>query len=219
MQLAKKRLKEFAKRVAFRYTSLGAPSYPYNLEPIQLAMLVTELDRLRDVRGTIVEVGVARGMTTRFICEHLAMSKPNDIRMVVIDTFTSFKKDDLAHEVKHRGKSPDELEAFGFNDFEVWKKNFAGFPWLTAYQADCAEFDFRTIAPIKLALLDVDLYLPTRAALRKIYEALAPGGVILIDDVIANSGWDGAHQAYHEFCVEHGLSPQVVGNKCGVLRK
>jgi Macrocin-O-methyltransferase (TylF) len=216
---SKKRFKEFAKRLAFRYTNLGAPAYPYNLEPIQLATLVFELDRLQDVRGTIVEVGVARGMTTRFLCEHLVKSKATQDRFAVVDTFSSFKPDHLQYEVTQRGKSRNDMEAFGFNDFEVWKNNFAEFPFVIAYQADCAEFDYSQIAPIKLALLDVDLYLPTKAALGKIYNELAPGGVILVDDVATNSTWDGAYQAYHEFCAENSLTPRRIGNKCGAVTK
>lgn len=218
MQSTKKRLTELAKRVAFRYTRYGAPRYPYNLEPIQLATLVMELERLRDTAGTIVEIGVARGMTTRFLCEHLAKSNRQE-RFAVIDTFTSFTKNDLAHEVMARGKNPAHLKGFEFNDYEAWTRNFAAYPWLTAYQANCADFDYARIAPIKLALLDVDLYLPTRAALEGVFQNLTPGGVILIDDCAPNSVWDGALQAYSEFCAQHGIAPSVIGNKCGVLRK
>lgn len=218
MQTARKRLEELAKRVVFRHTSIGAPNYPYNLEPIELVTLINEMERLREVSGSIVEIGVARGMTTRFICEHLQRSGRTD-RFAVIDTFSSFKPDHLNHEVVHRGKRKEELEGFAFNDFEVWKRNFEQFPWLTAYQADCAEFDYGAIAPIKLALLDVDLYLPTKAALPKIFEVLTPGGTILVDDVAKGSSWDGAHQAYHEFCAEHGIARTLIGNKCGLIGK
>ena len=62
---------DLIKTVAFRHTKLGMPKYPFNIEPVQLATLVFEIDRLRDTVGAIVEIGVARGMTTRFICEHL----------------------------------------------------------------------------------------------------------------------------------------------------
>jgi hypothetical protein len=48
---------------------------------------------------------------------------------------------------------------------------------------------------------------------------LVDGGVILVDDVMDKSMWDGSYQAYMEFCEEMGLEPEIVGNKCGVIRK
>ena len=67
MPLAKP-IREAAKALAFRYTSLGKPKYPYNMEPMQLATLVNELERQKDVRGNVLEIGIARGMTARFMC-------------------------------------------------------------------------------------------------------------------------------------------------------
>ena len=55
-----KTLKETAKTLVFRHTSLGAPTYRYNIEPIQLAYLIIEIERLKQVPGNIVEIGVAR---------------------------------------------------------------------------------------------------------------------------------------------------------------
>jgi Macrocin-O-methyltransferase (TylF) len=214
----KSRIREFAKKIAFRYTSLAAPDYPYNLEPIQLATLISELERLRAVDGTILEIGVARGMTTRFLCEHIATSKLDE-RLAVIDTFASFLPGHLEHEVSHRGKTREDLELFAYNDFEVWKRNFRQFPFLTAFCADCSTFNYSDLAPIKLALLDVDLYLPTRAALEEIYRNLSDSGVILVDDVADNNVWDGAFQAYNEFCSEHGIAPELIGKKGGIIRK
>jgi hypothetical protein len=42
---------DLLKKVAFRYTTLGMPSYRFNVEPIQLATLVCEIDRLKDTIG------------------------------------------------------------------------------------------------------------------------------------------------------------------------
>ena len=66
-----KNIREFMKKVAFRYTNLGAPHYPYNIQPIQLSFLVSELDRLTNLKGNVLEIGVARGMTTFFLCHHI----------------------------------------------------------------------------------------------------------------------------------------------------
>jgi hypothetical protein len=67
--------------------------------------------------------------------------------------------------------------------------------------------------------LDVDLYLPTRRALPRIYEHICEGGIILVDDVLNDSSYDGAFQAYMEFCDELKIGPDIIGNKCGIIRK
>jgi O-methyltransferase len=214
-----KPIREFAKKLAFRFTRLGAPEYPYIVEPAQLAAFVNELDRVRDLPGSIVEIGVGRGMTTRFLCEHLVASGQRTEKFFAIDTFDSFSSRDVEFEVKHRGKTHDEIWGFGYIDFESWKKNFREFKFLTAYKADCSAFDYSLISPVKFAFIDVDLYLATKNALKKIYANLEEGGVILVDDVMQPCRWDGAYQAYAEFCSERGLPFQMVGNKMGVIYK
>ncbi len=215
----KKLARERMKRFVFLHTRLGAPTYPYNVDPIQLATLVLELDRLRDTFGAVVEIGVARGMTTRFICEHLIRSGQSAQQVHAIDTFSSFTERDIQYEIGSRGKSEGELRAFAYNDFDVWKRNFQQYPFVHAHQADCATFNYAQLDPIKLALLDVDLFLPTKHALQKIWPRLCDNGVIIVDDVRTDSNWDGAGQAYREFCEEHGVPPSMLGPRCGMLRK
>jgi predicted O-methyltransferase YrrM len=211
-------LRELAKKFIFRHTPFGAPTYPYTSDPIELALLVMEMERLRDQPGIILEVGVARGMTTRFLAEHSKRSTGD--RIVALDTFSSFTKRDLDYEMKERGKTASELAGFGYNDFEAWKRNFRALSSIvTPIQADCAEYDYSNLGPIKLAYLDVDLYLPTKAALPKIHDALIPGGTIFVDDVAAsNGGYDGAYHAYIEFCAQRGIPAKIYG-KCGEIRK
>ena len=211
-------LREFAKKLAFRYASLGAPEYPYIVEPIQLATFVNELERVKDISGSILEIGVSRGMTTRFLCEHLVASGRTDSKFYAIDTFESFVAKDIDYEVKHRGKAPKEIWGFGYIDYESWTRNFREFSFLKAIKGDCSTFDYAKVSPIKFAFLDVDLYLPTKSALQHIYANLADGGVILVDDVMQPSRWDGAYQAYTEFCDELGLPFMKVGGKMGIIR-
>jgi predicted O-methyltransferase YrrM len=213
-----KQLIELGKRVAFRYTSMGAPNYPYNIEPIQLASLIAEIERLRGVEGSILEIGVARGMTTRFMAEHIALSGSVE-RLVAIDTFSSFIEEDVEYEVRERGKSASDIAGFAYNDYEVWIRNFRRFPFVNAMKADCTKVDYKALAPIKLVFLDVDLYQPTKKTLPRIFDELVSGGVILLDDIADGGAYDGANQAYIEFCAEHKLPTQIIGNKCGVIRK
>jgi predicted O-methyltransferase YrrM len=213
-------LNEAAKSVAFRYTRFGAPNYPYTIEPIQLSFLISEIDRLRDVVGNILEIGVARGMTTRFIAEHIKNQKSADVpKVFAIDTFESFTKSDLDYEVSNRGKLLAELKSFGYNDYEIWKRNFAEFPFVNAVRSDCVAVDYNRLSPIKLVFLDVDLYLPTKKTLPKVYDALVSGGTIIVDDVVNNATYDGAYQAFMEFCEENRFAPKHIGNKCGIIHK
>jgi predicted O-methyltransferase YrrM len=215
-----KTLKETAKTLVFRHTSLAAPTYRYNIEPIQLAHLIIEIEKLKNVPGNIVEIGVARGLTTRFLAQHIKNQRlDQSLKLYAIDTFESFTESDVAYEVKTRGKSLEDLTIFKYNDYEVWKKNFSDFNFVKAIQADCSNVDYAQCGPIKVALLDVDLYLPTQKTLPKIYQNLVSGGVILVDDVLHGTAYDGAHQAYMEFCALINQQPEVIGNKCGIIRK
>jgi hypothetical protein len=215
-----KPFKEFLKKIIFRYTFFGRPNYPYNVEPIQLVTFINELERLINVSGNIVEIGVARGMTTRFICEHIRTQKLNNsLTFFAIDTFNSFNIEDLNFEIKERGKSLLDLKGFDYNDYEVWKKNFKEFSFLKAIKADCSTLNYSELGPIKLSFLDVDLYLPTKNALFKLYDATVSGGVILIDDVLNNNTYDGSYQAYIEFCLSKNIDPKIIGNRCGIIYK
>jgi O-methyltransferase len=215
-----KTLKEVAKTFVFRHTSLAAPTYRYNIEPIQLAYLIIEIERLKAVQGNIVEIGVARGLTTRFLAQHIKNQKMDaSTKLYAVDTFDSFTEADLEFEVKNRGKALEELTAFTYNDYEVWSKNFSEFKFVVPVKSDCSILDYSKYGPIKVAFLDVDLYLPTQKTLPKLYENLVPGGVILVDDVLHGTMYDGAYQAYTEFCKDIGQAPEIIGNKCGLIRK
>jgi len=211
--------KQLIKTIAFRYLpSLSAPHYQYGLDPIQLAFLVDAISERASTKGCIVEIGVARGMTTCFLAEHLVRQGIQK-HYHAIDTFASFTSEDIDYEVVKRKKTASALEAFSYNNYEIWKRNFEQYRFVTAHQGDCKDFDFGSIEPISVALLDVDLYLPTSKTLPKVYDALEPGGIILVDDVRPANTWDGAFQAYTEFCQSRGLTHEVIGSRGGVIRK
>lgn len=213
---------EVAKSLAFRYTRLGRPTYRYQLEPLQLAEIVLAIEAVaqdRDDPMTIVEIGVARGMTTRFIAEHVRASG-YAVKYYCIDTFSSFTDADLAYEEQHRGKSRNEMRHFTYNDFDAWKANLAEFDFITAIQADAGAFDYGGLGPIDFCFLDVDLYRPTLAALERLWPNMASRSVLMVDDVNKDDRlWDGAHQAFFEFAEAHRLPFRLTGKKCGVLWK
>ena len=211
-------LKILIKRLVYRHIK-STPAYPYMVEPIQLAQIIIELERLKKIKGNILEIGVFRGMTTRFICEYLNNTKNHNSKFYAIDTFSSFTETDIDYETKYRGKKFSEIDSFNINDFDTWKKNFQIYPFVFPIKSDCSKVDYKKLTPIKLVFLDVDLYLTTKKTLPKIYKLLVPGGIILVDDVKNNTIWDGAYQAYMEFCQEINIKPELIGNNCGIIRK
>jgi hypothetical protein len=233
------------RRKHIRHSRKFAAKYPYMLEPIQLSTLINGIDAVADKPGCIVEIGAYRGWSTMFLCEHILKTYRDDPpTYYAIDTFDSFTNDQLDHEVAKRNKVRKDLEGFFNNDYDIWVSNFRRYPFVTAIKADCAQFDFSCIEQIKVALLDVDLYVPTAVVLPKVYSSLIEGGVILVDDVrndnLQSSAYDrstashnvlpvnphdgaypydGAYHAYLEFCAANQLPPTFIGTKCGVIRR
>ena len=208
------------KLLLYRCFNINPPKYPYMIEPSQLALLVNELDKLKDSESSVIEIGTFRGMTTRFLCEHITRQNLNSISYWAIDTFNSFTKEDVDFEVIERGKKRSSISSgFIVNDFDIFKKNFKDYPFLNVIKDNCTEVNYEAMKPIKLVFLDVDLYLPTIKVLRRVFSLLEEGGIIIVDDVIENNTWDGAYQAYMEFCEELNITPEIVGNKSGIIRK
>lgn len=212
-------VKEILKKFVYRYTKFGKPVFPYNLEPQQLSEIIKSIVDLSRTKDNLVlfEIGVARGMTTRFIAEHISLNNL-DVEYYCIDTFSSFTTHDLNYETSHRGKSLSELSGFSYNDFSTWKRNLSEFAFINAIQCDVSTFDFNSVEnKIDFVLLDVDLYLPTINALRSMKDYLSNGAIILVDDVANNNRWDGAYEAFFEFIEEEKLNFEIIGNKCGKI--
>ena len=212
-------LTEHIKKFIFRHTNFAKPKYKYNVEPVQLSELIKSIDALSSVKkNTIVEIGVARGMTTRFLAEHISLQNYN-VDYYCIDTFSSFTDKDINHEIEKRNKNKEDLLGFTYNDYSKWKKNFQEYKFIKPIKCDCSTFDFSSIAPINLCFLDVDLYLPTIKTLNNIWNFMAKDSVIFVDDVMDNNEWDGAFQAFMEFVNDKKLNYYLIGNKCGVIKK
>jgi len=53
---------------------------------------------------------------------------------------------------------------------------------LKSVQSDATRFDFSSVGPIAFALIDMDLYIPVKDVLPKVFKHMAPGGVVVVDD-------------------------------------
>jgi len=140
-----------------------------------------------------------------------------------IDTFSGFISDDIEFEVAIRGKARKLFTGFFQANKKKWFDGTMQQNKITrvrSIEADVNEFDLTTIGPLSFSLLDVDLYRPTKKALRELYEVLTPGGIIVVDDCdSSNIRWDGSDQAYKEFVKEIGQAAQIIHGKLGVIRK
>lgn len=218
-------IKRFAKDLAFR-TPLRdhfGVRYSYRFTPAQLAFLCDGLTATSDVPGCVVEAGCSVGLTTLFLNHHLA-SAGIEKTYFAIDTFSGFRDEDLEVELA-RGKVREYYRGrFVVND-QHWfdhtmSRDVTTRTHVRSIRADVGAFDFVQLAPISFALLDVVFYQPTKLALPRVWQALAPGGMVIVDDCFDHHHPDdGAGQAYHEFVADMGRPPRIEVEKCGVLVK
>jgi O-methyltransferase len=169
--------------------------------------------------GAYLEVGCAEGNTT--IWQAKAMEEAGLSRkMYVVDTFSGFTPEDKSGEYE-RGKKPGSYDDYFLNNSQKWfneSMRRAGVA-VTSFKSDCSTFNYRQLGPVSFAMLDVDLYRPVSIALPLIYAQMAKGGLIVIDDCDpTHELWDGAHQAYMEFCRDQQIKPEIIAKKLGIIR-
>jgi SAM-dependent methyltransferase len=229
-------IKVLIKHIAFNtplYRSLFNV-YQFGFGPTQLIFLTECITSVSAVSGSFVEAGCAYGATTVFLNKF--MDEMNIIRdcYYALDTFSGFQKEHVDYEVSRGRKSLgrwrnlanvyhsyDLRSLFGDNDQSWFNKimKLNGITRVKSLKTDVSNFDFSIIAPIAFCLLDVDLYIPIRDSLPRIYDAMSPGGVLIVDDCRPNDMWDGALRAYEEFIKAKGIPREIVYEKLGVIRK
>jgi len=139
-----------------------------------------------------------------------------------VDTFSGFVAEDIRFEVSNRGKNGDLFTGFQVNK-KKWFDGTMGQNDITrvrSIEVDVNAYDLTTLGSLSFALLDVDLYRPTKKSLHELYEVLNLGGIIVIDDCnSSNIRWDGSDQVYKEFVKEKNLATLIVHGKLGLIRK
>ena len=200
--------------------------HDYFFWPAELAFLCEQIESSVQGGGIALEIGCAHGATTAFLNKHLQWARTynnlrDGVRYVCLDTFSGFTRDDVLYEKDHRGKSGPHYNAYRINSPEWFQcmLDVNQIQGVTVEKGDAATFDYRSLGPVGFCLLDVDLYLPTIAALPQIHEQLRPGGLIIVDDCAPGQVYDGALQAYLEFVRTQGMEPEIHHRKFGVIRK
>ena len=196
------------------------PKYRYMFSPEQLWALCEAAEAALPLGGAFIEIGVYDGSTTVYLHRHL-IEKGVPPTYFCIDTFSGFTDEDINVE-RGRGKTEDYKEHFFYNSVECYQRTLDqnGIVGAVVVQADAATFDYSTLPPLSFALVDVDLVRPVRAAIAGCWEALLPGGILVVDDcTTAISGFDGALEAFTEFCTERDLPVDVRHGKLGFATK
>jgi O-methyltransferase len=215
-------IRRFAKDISIKTglcRNLFFSNYPYMYQPNQLVVLTQCISAVRNVPGCFVEAGCAYGATSVFLNKFMS-NESIERDYFAFDTFSGFVREHVDHEIKNRGKSDFLRDVFSDNKKSWFDQTMRlnNLNRVKSFQQDVTKFDFSTIAPIAFCLLDLDLYEPTKYALRKIYDAMSPGGIVVIDDCQADTPWDGAYQAYEEFLIENDLPKKITAVKLGIIR-
>lgn len=197
------------------------PVYRYLFTPAQLCFLCECLEQTRDVAGDIAEIGCFVGYTTLFLNKHMDSSGISK-GYTAVDTFSGFIPSDIEFEVTSRGKSRSMYRGWRVNDQRWFDGSLAenGITRVRSIKGDVNLIDLTALAPVAFALLDVDLYRPTAKALPELWQALSPGGVIIVDDCSASDTYyDGADAAYKDFATANQMPVEIVHSKLGILRR
>jgi hypothetical protein len=214
------RARELAKKVAYRLLPLPI-RYPYGVEPLELFHFMAEVKRCEEERvpGDIVEVGVARGKTTNFMCRFLG-NIGSKRRYIAVDTFSGFVSADADYERSVRGRHYPFAE-FAYNDVERWKRSLAPEDRekrIHVIPGDIRHARFADGQRFAVAFVDVDLYQPTLHAIKRLMPLMAKGGAMLVDDVLEGTQYDGAHDAFFDACKQLGIHGVRIPPRLGLIR-
>lgn len=187
---------------------------PIGLEPSELAIYICELLNRADVPGDVAEVGCSSGGTACLAARALKHYAPNKT-YTCFDTFNGFVPEHFEADAKI-GTPSSARHTFSHNSMKMVRRI------LDMHGCDHVELVAGDIATIpdcalrdrySVVLCDVDLAIPTYAALKRFYARLSPGGIILIDDCRQDPGqrWK-AFAGVEQFCVEFAVSSRM---RCG----
>lgn len=196
-----------------RFLKYWLPYHAFLVNTAELCLLCKCIEDTQRAAGSIVEVGCEAGRTTVFLNKH--MDAVGDRRQYfAVDTFRGFTERDVAYETEVRSKDGEYLrEQFGANALILFEKTLEinGVRRVRALAGDIAEVSLDFAEAVSFCFIDVDLYLPVKAALERIFPKMSPGGIIAVHDCHLNpeNPFDGAYQAYREFARAHGLAEDV----------
>ena len=178
--------------------------------PARLRAQLALFDRVSEVPGGIVELGVGSGVSLRAWVHFVAEHGPNRV-IWAYDTFAGFPPfvPEDGQEIPALGKrvgGETELRDRPTTKREVMRSVLAMFDrWPADVFLDIVEGNiawmlprYTPLAPVALVFCDADTYAPTKAALDVLWPRLAPGGLIVFDEY-GHQPWPGETKAVDEW--------------------
>jgi len=192
--------------------------YRYKMTPAELCVLCDCINKTKNVYGKFLELGCYAGFTTVFLNKYMDCQNIQK-DYICIDTFSGFTKSDVAFEKQKREKK-EIPKFFAVNSEKRFKQTMKlnGIKRVKSFKADVNKFDFSKLGNISFCLIDVDLYQPVINSLNGVYNLISNGGIIVVDDCIPNTVWDGAYEAYLKFTSRNSIKIEIIEG-LGIIRK
>jgi O-methyltransferase len=181
-------------------------------------MWLRTLIETAELEGAVLEVGVAAGGTAALsdrLLRRLGVHK----QYIGIDTFEGFLEGQWVID-EGLGTPTRKRYQYSANSRKLVRRTVDGLgaQHVELIQGDVAAIPDRYLpGRISACLIDVDLSTAVEAALRRLYERLVPGGVILVDDCREGSDWK-ARVGYEAFVQSQHLRAEYELGM-GVIRR
>ncbi|WP_250006212.1 TylF/MycF/NovP-related O-methyltransferase [Actinoplanes sp. M2I2] len=186
-------------------------AHPYTMtrkEKRYALYLATRYVVEHDIPGAIVECGVWRGGSMHVVARTLLAIGDTSRELYLFDTFEGMTEPG-DKDLTYGGRPVAELLSAQPRTARIWavagledvREGFAAIPYPSErihFVQGPVESTLPAQAPDRIAILrlDTDWYESTRHELESLYERLAPGGVLIIDDY---GTFKGAREAVDEF--------------------
>lgn len=174
----------------------------------QTLVLISEIIKNKSIVGDVAELGVYKGRFSRKINRIF-----NDRKLYLIDTFSGFPSENLGSD---QGLKNPAYESEKFKDTNI-ERVLRKMPYpekCCPILADITkEFDWDA-GSLAFVSIDLDLYEPSRAALRKCFPLVPKGGYLMIHDY-NNDAYPGVKKAIDEFCDERSITCVPIPDFCG----
>jgi len=168
------------------------------------------VDRVRHVKGCVVECGVWRGGMSAGMAEVLGPERT----YLLFDSFEGLPAaTERDGEAARRWQSDTTSETYYDNcsadiTFARRAMSMSGardFVLIKGWFEETLR-DFVPPSPIAVLRLDGDWYESTTVALEALFRHVAPDGIVIVDDYYA---WDGCCRAVHDFLSRRGLTARL----------
>lgn len=168
----------------------------------------------RHLAGDFVECGTNTGIMSLAVCKYIDFNSTGK-RFFLFDTFCGIPGDQILPEEDH---AHEQNQAYR-DCFETAQRNFSPYPKATLVRGKVPET--LAAAPIDRVcylMLDMNIVVPEREALRYFWDKLVPGGVVLFDDY-GWIGYDAQKAAHDEFATSRGVKILNLPTGQGMLIK